>query len=459
MDLKVGLQKLEEVAVNDSEAARNLALLFDDGSFTELDKFVKNDDDKCDVITAYGMIDGITAFAFAGNSGKDGAMGRVSAAKICKVYEMAKKVGAPVIGIYNSDGAHIEEGIEAMEAYASISAAAAAISGVVPQISVISGNCVGSAAMLASMADIVLMKKDASFYVTAGSILNNKEIGTSHIAAENGTAAYIYEEDTEAFDKVAEIITYLPSNNLSAPGFAEYVPSSVALEGNDAENVIGAVCDDNSFCELYKEYALGVKVGFARIGGMAVAVVATNTDGEKLAAEDCKKIARFVRFADAFSIPVVTFVNANGVLGNEEDELSGGVKSASQLMHAYMEATTVKISVVTGAAVGAAYMALASRASGVDSVFAWPNAYVSNLEPKTYVEFLCKDKLAEGKTREEIAEEYISGEASAFAAAEKGFMEDIIAPQFTSAKITMALDMLSGKRVSTISKKHSNIQL
>ena len=457
MDLKVGLQRLEEMTANTSQAAKNLSLLFDDGSFTELDKFVKNNDDKCDVITAYGMIDGITAFAFAGNSGKDGAMGKVAAAKICKVYEMARKVGAPVIGIYNSDGAHIEEGIEALEAYASVASAAAEISGVVPQISVVSGNCVGAAAVLASTADIVLMRKDASLYVTAGTILGNDSVGSSEVAAKNGTVAYVYETDEEAFEKVAEIITYLPANNLSSPGFAEYLPSNIEIKDLSAENVISSLCDGNSFCELYKEYAIGAKVGFARINGMAIGVIATDTDGEKLSAKDSSKIARFVRFCDAFSLPVVTFLNSTGIMGDLEDELSGGVKYVSQLLHSYAEATTAKIAVITGAAVGSAYMALASKATGTDSVFAWPNAYISALEPKTYVEFLGKEKLAEGKTREEIAEEYISGEASAFAAAEKGFVEDIIAPEFTSSKLAMALDLLSSKRISTLPKKHSNI--
>ncbi len=458
MNFEAGLQKLnEENARISSEASKQLESLFDDGCYTQLDKFSANDGEPCDCITAYGTVSGVMTFAFSGAKGASGAMGKRMAEKIGKVYKMAEKVGAPIVGVYNSDGAHIDEGIDAMEAYASLIAASAAVSGVVPQIAVVAGDCIGSAAVLASMADVVIMKKDAELYVTSGTILKNEEVGSSKLAAKNGTAAFIAETDEEIYDKVAELITFLPQNNLSAPLCGEYIPSESPVSSSDAYEVIAGVTDAESFCELYKDYAEKAVVGFARINGSSVAVVATNS--EKLDAATASKIARFVRFSDAFSIPVVTFLNSYGILGDLKDELSGGVKCASQLAHAYAEATTAKITVITGAAVGGAYIALASKAAGIDSVFAWPTAFVSALEPKTAVELLMKDKLAQGETREALMESYMDGEASAFAAAQKGYIEDIISPMETAPRLALSLEMLSSKKVSTLNKKHSKIQL
>ncbi len=454
MKFEAALEKLNNLSGN---KVSTLATLFDDGSYTELERFTKNGEEKCDVVTAYGLINGVMTFAFYGNKGVDGAMGRVLSAKIEKVYNLAAKVGAPVVAIYNSDGAHIDEGIEAMEAYGALMAKIASLSGVVPQISVVSGDCIGSAAVMATMADVVIMVKDAEMYVTPGSVLKNDKVGTSKLSAENGTAAIIADTEAEAFAKVAELITYLPQNNLSVPYAAEYVPSSSTVDSCDAVKAVEASVDANSFCELYSEHAKLVKVGFARVNGVSVGVAATN--GEKIDAAAAKKLARFVRFCDAFSLPVITFVDSLGVLGNETDELSGGVKCTAQLVEAYAEATTAKISVITGAACGASYIALASRAAGIDSVFAWPNAYISALEPDTAVELLMKDGLAEGKSREELKAEYIDNQVSAFVAAEKGFVEDVINPLETAPKLATALDMLSSKRVSTLDKKHTNIQL
>ncbi len=458
MNFEAGLQKLnEETAKISSEAVKQLEALFDDGCFTQLDKFAMNDNEPCECITAYGTVCGVMTFAFSGAKGVNGAMGKKMAEKIGKVYALAEKVGAPIVGIYNSDGAHIDEGIDAMEAYASLISASSRISGVVPQISVVAGDCIGSAAVLATTADVVIMKNNANLYVTAGSILSDEKVGSSELAAKNGTAAIIAETDEEVYNKVAEIIAFLPQNNLSAPICAEYYPASGSIESADAYEVIAGVCDADSFLELYKGYAEGAVVGFARINGASAAIVATNS--EKLDAAAASKIARFVRFSDAFSIPVVTFLNSYGILGNKEDELSGGVKFASQLAHAYAEATTAKITVITGAAVGGAYIALASKAAGIDSVFAWPAAFVSALEPKTAVELLMKDKLAEGETREALEENYCSEEASAFVAANKGYIEDVISPMETAPRLALSLEMLSSKRVSTLNKKHSNIQL
>lgn len=456
MNFETAIERLNTKNVSGSNALENL---FDDGCFTELNRLQKNGENNCNVTTAYGLVNGVLTFAFLQQKGADGAMGRVLAQKIEKVYESAKKVGAPVVGIYNSDGAHIDEGVEAMEAYGKLMASSASLSGVVPQISVIAGDCIGSSAVLAAMADIVIMVKDATMYVTSGTILKNDKIGTSSLAAENGTATIIAETETEAFNKVAELVTYLPQNNLSVPFATEYVPSTATVDSCDAVKALEASIDADSFCEFYADYAKGAKVGMARVNGVSVGVIATATEGKRITALDAKKIARFVRFVDAFSIPVITFVDSIGILGNTNDELSGGVKCTAQLVEAYAEATTAKITVITGAACGAAYIALASKAAGIDTVLAWPTAYISALDPDAMVELLMKDKLAEGKTRDELKADYIDNTASAFAAAEKGFIEDVINPIETAPKLATALDALSSKRISRLDKKHSNIQL
>ena len=214
MNFETALEKLNTKSGNN---ASSLSTLFDDGSFTELDRFTKNGENDCDIVTAYGLVNGVMTFAFLQNKGVSGAMGRVLSAKIEKLYSLALKVGAPVVAIYNSDGAHIDEGIEAMEAYGALMSKIAALSGVVPQISVIAGDCVGSAAVMASMADVVIMLENAQMYVTSGSILKNDKVGSADVAAKNGTAAIVTDTLENAFLKVAELVTFLPQNNLSVP--------------------------------------------------------------------------------------------------------------------------------------------------------------------------------------------------------------------------------------------------
>lgn len=458
MNVEIGLEKLQKLSKELEPAASELSSLFDDGSFTELYKFTNNGKSPLGVCAAYGTVDGVLTFAYRQSSGADGAFGRAMAQKIAKVYEMAGKMGAPVVAVLNSDGVHISEGIDAMEAYASLISAAASLSGVVPQITVVSGSCIGSAAVLASMADIVVMTKNSEMYVTSGTVLHNDKVGSATLCAENGTAALVVDDESAAFRKVAELIAFLPQNNLSLPLMAEYVPAEATVSSTIPYEVFAAVCDKDSFCELYEDHAKASVVGFARVNGSAVAVVATNTGSKKIPADAASKIARFVRLCDAFSLPIVTFLDADGIMGNQEDELSGGVKCAAQLCHAYAEATTPKITVITGAACGAAYMAMASRAGGIDSVFAWTTAYISAMEPSAAVQFLKQDELGKND-REKVLADYIDNEASAFEAAKRGYIEDVINPMETAPKLSIALDMLSSKRVSTLDKKHSNIQL
>ncbi len=447
----------EVCALTDSNARKRLAMLFDNGTFTEVDRFVKNNGAECEVVAAYGEVNGMAVYAYAQSINVNkGAMGKVQAAKIAHIYDLATKTGAPVVSIFDSNGAHIDEGVEALEAYGSLIKAAGNISGVVPQISVVAGPCIGSAAVLASLSDVVVMTNEAEFYITAPEFATSKEnnLGTAKLAAQNGTASLVADSDKEAMGLVSDLLAYLPSNNLSEALMAEY---TAAAGGNAIESVV----DAGSFFELSKDFGKCIKTGFARIGGASVGVVATTAEESEgyFCACGAKKAAKFVRMCDAFSIPVVTLVDSLGILAKEECEVSGGVKAVSILTSAYSEATTPKITVVTGNAISAAYIAFVSSAADPDMVYAWSDSVIGTLEPMTAVQLLYKDRILAGEDRKQLEAEYIADKCSPFNAAALGLVNDVIAPEETAAKIVCALDILSSKRVSTLSKKHTNIPL
>ncbi len=447
----------EVSTLSDSNARKRLAMLFDNGTYNELDRFVKNNGQECEVVTAFGEVNGMPVYAFAQSAEVNkGAMGKVQAAKIAHVYELATKTGTPVVAVFDSFGAHIDEGVEALEAYGSLIKAAGNISGVVPQISVVAGPCIGSAAVLASLSDFVIMTDEAEFYITAPACSNctDNELGASGFAAKNGTAAIVTKTDKEAMDKVCELLAFLPSNNLSEPLMCEYV----AAEGNDPVTMI---VDNGSFFEICCEFGKAIKVGFARIGGASVGIVSTNPEEDNgyFCACGAKKAAKFVRICDAFSIPVITLVDSLGIQTKERCGMDGGVKAISLLTSAYSEATTAKITVVTGNAFAGAYIALVSSAAAPDMVYAWSDSAIGTLEPMTAVQLLYKDRITAAEDRKLLEEEYKADKCSPFVAASLGLVNDVIEPADTAAKVISALDVLASKRVSTLSKKHTNIPL
>lgn len=463
MNCNEALTKLaEETAMlKNTDAKQRLISLFDEGSFLELDKFSKNGSDPSSCYTAYGLVGGSPCYAFSQDiSVNFGAMGRMQAKKIKRVYDLASENGIPVVGIYDSNGAQVSEGIEALEAYSELIAVASKISGVVPTISVIAGTCIGSSAVLASLADLVVATEDSTIYVNSPKILDDKtdKVGKALTSAENGLVNLLTQDVNEAIFAVKNLFTYLPQNNLAVAPFADYVPAN-AFENKDAYSIVNSVVDGASLFELSKEYAKDIITGFARVCGNPVGVVASNTESGYLSANAAKKAARFVRLCDAFSIPVITFVDCKGFLGNVEDEISGDVKAVATLTHAYAEATTAKIAIITGYAIGAGYIALAGKTCGADSVLAYPCAKIGTLEPSCAVQLFCKEALAEGKTREELEKEYEDNDCSPFIAASEGFVDDVIDPAETALKVTALLEMLAGKRVNTMLKKHSNMPL
>lgn len=448
----------ENDALTATTARKRLTMLFDEGCYQELDRFMKNDKEECEVVAAFGQVNGINVYAFSQSIDiNKGAMGKVQASKILQLYDMAAKTGAPVVGFFDSNGAHIDEGIEALEAYGSLIKAAGNLSGVVPQISVVAGPCIGSAAVLATVADILIVEKNAEFYVAspAFSNENDEDLDTVYLAGKNGTASIVAESDKDAVDKAIELLSLLPSNNLSMPIFTE----PVAPKGG--EDALDMVIDEGSFLEINKLSNKSIRTGFARIGGSAVGIVKTESSKHEgyFSVLAARKAARFVRLCDAYSIPIITFVDSLGIDASESYRRAGDVRSLSVLTLAYSEATTPKITLVTGNAVSSAYIAFVSTAANPDMVLAWPQSVIGTLEPMTAVQFLYKDRLEAGENRADLEEEYAKEVCSPFNAAAFGFVDDIIEPSATYDKICHALDLLSSKRVSKMSKKHTNIPL
>ena len=323
------------------------------------------------------------------------------------------------------------------------------LSGVVPQISLILGPCVGTSAMIAVNADIVVMSDKAEFTVET-----NGENGSADAAAKLGICHIVAENEETAIDEVRRLITVLPSNNLTSAPVTNLsaANSAVPLTADSAaENIISAIADDDTFMELGNQFGAATITGLAQIAGSTAGIVSYTGS---LDADSCSKAARFIRFCDAFSLPVVTLADATGFTS---------LREASKLSNSYSEATTAKVTVITGSAYGSVYIAVAGRGANADITLAWPDAVVSPLSPATATIFEWSDRLAGSPDpvadRQKLIEEYKQTEASPFVAAASGFIEDIIYPEETRAKIISNLDMLSSKRVTTLPKKHANIQL
>ena len=426
MEQKQQLLSQAKAAIENTSAYKNLQLLFDGGVFSEIDAYAKSENGYAEVIAAYGMANGCPIFAFAQNSDiAGGAMSTAQAAKLKKLYSLAVKTGAPVVGLYDSTGARLMQGVDMLSSFGSILNSVSTLSGVVPQISVVLGACLGIGALNASGADFVILSEKARL-----SLATNGEGGSC-------------EDAEEAIEKARTLLGFMPSNNLSP------APAADTDEPEDPQNtdVIKSVFDNGSFLELQSAFGKNAVVGFARLYGSVAGIVKTN--GQTLLQDDCTKIARFVKFCDAFTIPVVTFADSKGF---------GCLKAASHLTAAYADATTVKVTVITGEAYGAFYVAVAGSGANTDVTLAWADAAISPLPPEAGAAIMWEDKMnAPRDTRQELVKTYKEKECSAFKAAANGYVQDVIAPQDTRNKLFSALDMLSGKRVSRLPKKHGTI--
>lgn len=439
-----------------SQARERLSLLFDDGIYSEINSMVKEKDAPAGVISAYGYVNGNAVYAFSQDkSVNSGAVGGAQADKITKLYELAAKTGTPVVGIHDSNGAFMDGTAASLAAYGKMLGASSVISGVVPQISVIAGTCAGTAAMLACSSDFVIMTKDSEFFAAP-----NSSAGSAEAAAKSGIASIVCDDDKAAVEKARELINILPVNNLApVPMFeTDGASESESADISDSKSLIAFVSDAGSSVEIAADFGSASYTGFATIGGSAVGIAAAGFKGEKLDSNDCAKLSRFIRTCDAFSIPVVTFVNSEGFA--DADAVSA-VKSMTTLANSYSEATTVKIAVVVKA-VGPVFAAVAGNSSNSDFTYAYPDSVIAPVAPAAAVEFMWHDKLKGAENldaaRNELIAEYEKTLAGAQTAAENNYIDDIIESTSTRNTLIAALDILAGKRVQKLPKKHNNIQ-
>ena len=456
-------------------ARERVALLLDAASFVELDAL--NAD--AGVVTGYGLVDGSPVYVFCQDLTVNGAsVGAAHARKIVKVMELAEKTGAPVIGIYDTAGARLDEGVDALNAYAMIAGRISALSGVVPQIALVLGQCGGVASSLAGMSDIVVMSKNGSMFVNGPlvvSAVSGKNVDLNEIAGpaasmKSGMASIVAETDAEAIAKARALVGMLPVNNLDeAIGACQDDLNRESPDLNhiekldDARDLITRIADMNQFVELGEDFAPSMVTALAKINGATVGIVANQNskDEGRLTVYGCKKAARFVSFCDCFSIPVVTIVDSMGMKINSapQGELS---RAASQLMFAYAEASTARVALIAGNAVGMGYVSQASRAAS-DMVYAWPGAVISAVTPRIAAQLLYADEMKAADDpaakRAELEARYCDDVADGVKAAQLGYVDDVIEPSQTRAMLASALEMLSGKRESKPAKKHGNMPL
>ena len=421
-----------------TSAYQTVTEFFDADSFCEIDAFAKSGDGFAEVVAGFGTVEGLPVYAFAQNSDiSGGALSKAQSAKIKKLGKLALKTGAPVVGFYNSAGGRLSQGTELLAGCGEVLNLTAKLSGAVPQISVVTGTCLGTNALAAVSADFVLMTEDAKLSLD----VSGKD-ADAQTNAKNGNAAFIVKDSAEAVKKARELVCYLPSNNLTtAPeGFSEQPTPQGSC-------IVSAVVDGGSKLKIADAFGDSARIRFARLGGSVVGVV--RTVGKMLDDASTEKISRFVRFCDAFSLPVITFADCAGF----ED-----LRSAAKLTSAYAEATTVKISVIVGKAIGAAYIALAGTGANADMVYAFPEAVISpvNIEAAAFI-MAPETMKVPVEQQKETAEKFAAENLSAYNAAQNGYADGIVEePQLRSTLIA-ALDMLAGKRVPTVAKKHSTI--
>ena len=452
-------------------ARERVSLLLDGGSFVEQSMLFAD----AGVVTGCGTVDGRPVYVIAQDFAvMDGAVGEKQAKKIVKVLELARKTGTPVVTLCDSNGARVGEGAAALEAYADIFAHMARLSGVVPMIAVVAGPCVGAAAMTAQLSDIVLVAKPAGALLVAGpqvlastmgKDLKAEDLGGGKTAVEYGAAHLACESEEEAIASVKTLLGMLPANNLEDAPFAPEEDMNRLVEGleagADGREVIAALADTGSVVELGKGFT-GAVTALGRMAGRTVAFVYTgkgDTCDKRM-----NKITRFVRFADCYNIPVVSLVDSTGFeLFPTIDRQMSVMKAASALVYAYSEATTVKVTLVIGNAVGAMYVAMGGNANA-DATYAWPGAVISPMTGEAAIQVMWKDqiKASQGdavKAREELAAKYEAEVADGVCAATAGLVDDVIDPADSRKMVIAALELLSSKRDSNPPKKHGNMPL
>ncbi len=472
-----------------------LDLLLDEGSLIHIDRFILHrakefgmEEKKAygdGVIAGIGTIEGrrvavyMQDFTFMG-----GSVGEMHGAKIARTIDTALKLGIPLVGINDSGGARIQEGVDSLKGYGDIFYRNVMASGVIPQIVAIMGPCAGGAVYSPALADFIVMTKNSFMFITGPKVVKSaigedvtfEELGGAKVHAEkSGVAHFIVEDDREAIDLIKRLLSYLPSNNLEDPPFKDLgddpfredreldliVPDD-PLKTYDVKEVIERVVDSGSFLEVHGHFALNAIVGFARLAGHVVGIVANQPNylAGSLDIDSSDKISRFVRFCDSFNIPIITFVDVPGFLPGIQQEHGGVIRHGAKIIYAYSEATVPKLTVILRKAYGGAYIALGSKHLGADFVYAWPTAEIAVMGPRGAIEIIYKRELAKAENPEELIktfeEKYRKNIANPYVPAARGYIDEVIIPRETRPILVKTLNYLLSKRegIKRIPKKH-----
>ena len=495
-----GRERLERQHREGKLSARErVELLLDEGSFEELDKLVEH---RCldfgmaehkvpgdGVVSGYGRIDGRLVYVFAQDfTVFGGSLSETNARKICKVMDLAMNMGAPIVGLNDSGGARIQEGVASLGGYADIFLRNTLASGVVPQVSAILGPCAGGAVYSPAITDFNLMVKDSSYmFVTGPDVIRtvtHEEVSKEDLGgamthnARSGVAHFAVEDDRACLALIRELLSYLPANNTEEPptrrsedpadredaALDELIPADPSRP-YDMKRLIRAVVDEQRFLEVHEHYAPNIVVGFGRFGGRSVGIVANQPAvlAGCLDIDASVKGARFVRFCDAFNIPLVTFEDVPGFLPGTAQEFGGIIRHGAKLLYAFAEATVPKITVITRKAYGGAYCVMSSKHIRTDLNFAYPTAEIAVMGPEGAVNILYRRELQQAEDpaalRAEKVAEFREKFANPYVAADRGFVDEVIEPRQTRRKIVAGLDMARAKRDRNPPKKHGNIPL
>ena len=480
-------------------ARERINLFFDEGTFVEIDAFVthrctnfdmKNTDSPAEgVITGYGKVEGRLAYAYAQDfTVVGGSLGEMHAAKIVKVMDMALKMGAPCVGMNDSGGARIQEGVDALKGYGQIFYRNTISSGVIPQISLIMGPCAGGAVYSPAITDFIFMvEKTSQMFITGPQVI--KAVTGESVTAEDlgganthnktsGVAHFKAQDDKTAIMEVRRLLSFLPSNNMERTPIIENTddPNKILDELNeiipenpnkayDVKDIIKALVDHGDFMETQALFAQNIVTGFARLNGRSVGIIANQPKvmAGALDINASDKAGRFIRTCDAFNIPVVNIEDVPGFLPGTSQEYGGIIRHGAKMLFAYSEATVPKITLITRKAYGGSYIAMCSKELGADMVLAWPSAEIAVMGPDGAANIIFRKDIDSSEnpaeTRLQKIQEYKDEFATPYKAAERGYVDDIIEPAHTRIRLIDALEMLSSKREQRPSKKHGNIPL
>lgn len=466
-----GKEKIEKQREKGSLTARDrISAFLDEGSFIEIGAFVSARESFTaadGVVTGYGTVDGRLVYVYSEDiTVLSGAVGEMNAEKIVKIFDLALKMGAPVVGMLDSDGVRLNEGAFMQAGMGKILSAVSKASGVIPNISIVFGNCMGASAIAASMSDFVIVnEKTGRLFVSGPSVIEAASSKKAPSLNESGNAHFTSESDTDALGIARLLLSYIPSNNLADAFLFESAddanrPCSILNNTDAIDDVriaISEIADDKAFFEVQQGYAEEASIGFIRLNGASVGVIGTN--GKELSGKAVQKISRFVRFCDCFNTPILTLTDVDGFVVSAAEEEYGLARKCANLVYAFTGATVPKVNVVIKKGYGTAFAILNSAQAGADVVFAYPTAQIAPLNPEMGIRVIYNERMQNGESKDALIEEYKENEASVYESAKAGYIDDVINPEETRQRVIAAFEMLASKRATNPSRKHDNMPL